>query len=288
MRARKLPDYDILDTPEDEPILLVGQPVALSGEIKLRNPGDRNVILRDTRLHGTPLIAGVEEKAGKAAPPGEPIQQAISTVVLRPGQSRRVPLNIALSAHTPPGEYRGEIEVAGRKRPVVYYITEMLEIDISPLRFVIENHPGATIAKQIVVSNLGNVPLNIGEFGPVTLDVEALDCIVGRMAVTQADQFETMDQFLVDQVRQTKRVNEEIGILRVRNASGAATVQPGEVRAFDLQIRIPDHLEKRYRYFGSVPIYTENLFFVIVPAPGEPVEPEPKPAPRSRRKKTSS
>src|SRR5205823_2812084 len=101
----------------------------------------------------------------------------ISTVVLRPGQSRRISLKLSLGAHTPPGEYRGEIEVAGRKRPVVYYVTEMLALEISPTTLVIENHPGATIAKQVIISNVGNVPLNIGEFGPVILDVERLDCI---------------------------------------------------------------------------------------------------------------
>src|SRR5215212_1117570 len=118
MRERKLPDYDILDTPEDEPIVLVGQPDALYGEVKLRNPGDRSVILRETRLHRPPLMTG-QVQTRETAPASEPFQQAISTVVLRPGQTQHVPLKISLSAHTPPGEYRGEIEVAGRKRPVV-------------------------------------------------------------------------------------------------------------------------------------------------------------------------
>jgi hypothetical protein len=286
MRERKLPDYDILDTPEDEPIVLVGQPDALYGEVKLRNPGDRSVILRETRLHGTPLMTG-QVRARKTAESSEPIQQAISTVVLRPGQTQHVPLNVSLSAHTPPGEYRGEIEVAGRKRPVIYHITEMLSLEISPTQLVIENHPGETFTKQMVISNTGNVPLNIGEFGPVILDVEFLECIVGRAAVAQADQFETMDRYYLEQVRQTKRVNEATGILRVRNTSGPTILEPGEVRSFDLQIRVPERLEKRFRYFGVVPIYTENLLFVLVPATGEAIVPKPEPAPRTRSKKSS-
>ena len=286
MRERKLPDYDILDSPEDEPIVLVGQPHALYGEVRLRNPGDQRVILRETRLHAPPLTGGLT-RAGKTAEPGEPIQQAISTVVLRPGQAQHVPLVVSLSARTPPGEYRGEIEVAGRKRPVVYYITERLALEISPPQLVIENHPGTTVTKQIVISNTGNVPLTIGDFGPVVLDIEFLDCIIGRAAVARSDQIETMDRFYVEQVRETKRVHEATGILRVRNTSGSTVVEPGEVRAFDLQIRVPERLEKRFRYFGIVPIYTENLLFVLVPAAGEAAPPKPQPTPRAKRGKTT-
>lgn len=283
MRERKLPDYDILDSPEDEPIVLVGQPHALYGEVRLRNPGDQRVILRETRLHAPPLMA----RTGKPAETSEPVQQAISTVVLRPGQAQHVPLVVSLNAHTPPGEYRGEIEVAGRKRPVVYYVTETLSLEISPPQFVIENHPGATVTKQVVISNTGNVPLTIGDFGPVVLDIEFLECIIGRAAVARADQIETMDRFYVEQVRETKRVHEATGILRVRNATGSTVLEPGEVRAFDLQIRVPERLEKRFRYFGVVPIYTENLLFIIVPAAGEVEPPKPKPTPRAKRSKTT-
>lgn len=284
MPEQKLSDYDLLDTPEDEPIVLIGQPDALCGEVKVRNPGDHSVILRETRLHKTPVIAPTQKRARKAAAPGEIIHHPISTVVLRPGQSQRIPLKLSLGDHTPPGVYEGEIEVAGRKRPVVYYVTEMLALDISPTSLVIENHPGATIVKQVIISNAGNVPLNIREFGPVVLDVERLDCIVGRAAVSKADQFETLDQYFVEQVRQTKRVNEDTGILRVRNASGPATLEPGEVRSFSLQVRVPERLEKRFRYFGTVPIYTENLVFVIVPVNGEPISQKPERASRTRIK----
>lgn len=283
MRERKLPDYDILDSPEDEPIVLVGQPQALYGEVRLRNPGDQRVILRETRLHAPPVMA----RTGKPTETGESIQQAISTVVLHPGQAHHIPLVVSLSAQTPPGEYRGEIEVAGRKRPVVYYITERLTLEISPPQLIIENYPGATVTKQIVISNTGNVPLTIGDFGPVVLDIEYLECIIGRAAVAQADQFETMDNYNLEQVRQTNRILEATGILRVRNTSGSSVLEPGDVRAFDLQIRVPERLEKRFRYFGAVPIYTENLIFVIVPAASEVIPPKPEPTPRAKRGKTT-
>jgi hypothetical protein len=296
---RKLPDYDILDSPESEPIVFYGQPDGLQGELSLRNPGEQNVVLRSARLHSEALMQIAATAKDKQAPLA--IEQAIRTVVLRPGQGQRMPVNIALNVHTPPGEYRGEIEVAGRTRPAIFYVTEMLALEVSPPRFVLENRPGERISKQVVISNVGNVPITIGEFGAITLDDELLQCITGRAAVAHADELETLDQYYVELLRQNKRVLESQGFLRVHNATGIVTIQPGEVRQIDLEIRIPEKLGKRSRYFGSVPIYTANLDFIVVPSAHgvtesepeeppkvEPQKPEPKPTTPRRSPKTKS
>jgi hypothetical protein len=289
---RKLPDYDILDSPEGEPIVFFGQPDGLQGEISLRNPGEQKVVLRSARLHSEALTQALTATTTKGKQAPIAIEQTISTVVLRPGQGQRMPVSIALNAHTPPGEYRGEIEVAGRTRPAVFYVTEMLALEVSPPRFVIENRPGERVSKQIIVSNIGNVPITIGEFGPITLDDELLQCITGRAAVAHADELETLDQYYVELLRQNKRVLESQGFLRVHNATGVVTIQPGEIRQIDLEIRVPEKLGKRSRYFGSIAIYTANVDFIVVPSahgvtePEEPLTeepPKPEPKPASRR-----
>jgi hypothetical protein len=276
MAKRERPQYDVLKLPEDEPIVLSGEPGDLRGAIEFYNPGEQKVILREARLHGAPTTRrSAAKKADKDVV--STLQQSIATTVLRPGQSRQMPLNVAIDRHTPPGEYRGEIEVNGHTRPVVYHVAESVALDIAPLDLIIENRPGQTITKQVFFTNEGNVPLSIGEIGAITLDQEYLDCITGRAAVTKADEIESMDQYYVELARENKRVLEETGFLRVRNKSGLTEVQPGETQTITLEIRVPEKLNKRSRYFGVAPFYLENLRFIVVPAP-EPTRKDDKPA----------
>jgi hypothetical protein len=122
----------------------------------------------------------------------------------------------------------------------------------------------------VVFSNLGNVPLSIGEIGAVVLDEEALNCRAGRAAVMNTgEKDQGLDEFLAEYVRQTKVALAQSGLLRVHNTAGPFTLAPGEVRAVDLEIRVPDKLEPRSRYQGAVPLYTSTLDIVLTPTPAE-------------------
>jgi hypothetical protein len=257
MREQRLPDYDVIDLPEDAAIVLVGQPDALQGELRVYNPGEEKLVLRDARVRSEPLrIAGRTTSA----------VHTLELIVLRPGQVRHIPMSIAISPHTPPGEYQGELEVAGRIRPIVLHVTEVVQLDISPPQLVIENRAGEKFTKSVVFTNKGNVSLTIGEIGPVVLDDELMECRVLRAAtINFDDQGKSVSDYLVDIIRQSKAGLEQAGLLRVHNTAGTIVLQPGEVRLVDLEIRVPDKLERHARYFGVAALYTSNLEFVIVP-----------------------
>src|SRR2546429_1561377 len=119
MREQKLFDFDIIDWPEHQPIILVGQPDALKGELRIHNPGKEKIVLRDARLRSEQLGTAVTGMTTSSV-------HMLPVIVLRPGDVRRIPLTIAVNPYTPPGEYRGEMEIAGRGRPVVLQITEVV------------------------------------------------------------------------------------------------------------------------------------------------------------------
>jgi hypothetical protein len=259
MQRSDKPDYDVLDHPEDEPIVLVGPPHALQGELRLHNPGDQKLVLRDARVRTEPARAA---KAGLKAPPDFSLRR----IVLRPGDLRRIPFNVALSPHTPPGEYHGQVEVGGRTREVVMHITEVVQLDISPSQLVIENYPGATIVKRVVFTNAGNVPLVLGDIGPVVLDETLLECRTGRAAIAAAgDRITGMDDYIAEVVRQTKVALEQTGLLRVHIPGGTLSLKPGDVHPTDVEIRVPDKVDPRARYLGVAAFYTSNLEFMLVP-----------------------
>jgi hypothetical protein len=263
MARRKSATVDCLDHPADEPLVLFGEPSQLEGELRLRNPTGEKLILRDVRVHSD-LLAGPHDKDTTG-------QQTLRRVILRPGLAKQVPLQLQVSPHTPPGEYRGAVEANGQRRELILHVTESLSLVLSPWQLVVENLPGERISKQVVFSNLGNVPVSIGQAWQVVLDEENLNCLTGRAAVAAVgDKVENMDQYMAELLHQTKKALERTGILRVRNTDGAFTLMPGEVRAVTLEIRVPEGLNKRSRYTGFVALYTSDLSFVVVPAPFRP------------------
>jgi hypothetical protein len=268
-----VPSPGLLDIPEEEPIVFAGQPEALEGELPLRNAGDGRVVLRAARLR-----AGLENERGDVLPG---MDQAIRPVVLRPGQARRVMVSLGIEPHTPPGEYRGEVELSGQVRPIVVHVTESMQLEISPVPVVVPNRPGETAKKRVVFRNGGNVPLVIGEIGGVPLDDELLECRSLRAALeVWGDEGGTVEGFLAESIRQARKVLQRAGVLRVHNPT-PLTLAPGEVRSVELEIRVPKDLDERTRYLGSAALYTSDLEFLVVPS-RERAGAEPQ---QSRRKR---
>jgi hypothetical protein len=254
-----IPDDDVIQHPRTEPIIVVGPPESLHGEVLLHNAGPEKLILRDVRVRGDAMTRRSVEAGG-------PSELALRRVVLRPGQLRRMPLELALSPSTPPGEYHAEVQVGGAVRQLVIHVTEVVRLEIEPDPVVIANVPGETITKRVVFSNRGNVALRIAEIGAVVLDEEFLNCRAGRAAVMNSgEKVEGLDDFLAEYIRQTKVALAQTGLLRVHNADGPFSLEAGEVRAVDLEFRVPDKLDQRSRYFGAVALYTSNLDIVITP-----------------------
>ena len=260
MRATEKTEHDVLDQPPDEPIVLVGGPDELQGELRLHNPGEQKLVLRDARVRGTAM------KGAKARGPAA-AEVALRRIVLRSGQSRSVPFKIPLSPQTPPGEYHGQVEVGGRTREVVMHVTEVVRLEVSPQQIVVENRPGETLTKGVVLTNAGNVPLTIGDIGPVVLDDVLFECRVNRAAIAAVgDKVTKLDDYVAELARQIKSFFEQTGPLRVQTMPRELTLQPGEVRPVEMKVRVPDGIDRRARYVGIAPLFNSNLEFLVVPS----------------------
>ena len=278
----KLPGYDLVDLSSATPIVLRGTPRHLVGRIPLQNRGEDVAVLR---------VATVRDPEGRLGPQGE-VSHRMATKVLRPNQTDAVRLRLRLDPTTPPGEYRTEVEVGGGVRPLVLQIAEVIDLDLSPSLLVVENRQGKAVEKSVSVTNRGNVPLVIGDIGAVVLDDERFECRTLRRAAAKLGSYDgevTVDSLVTEIARASREVLERSGALRVRNLTGTVTVAPGETVRIDLRIDVPSTLESHTRYVGTVPIYTEDLRFLVVPvrSPAEPSDAEPARAP-ARARKTAS
>jgi hypothetical protein len=287
MPRQKGPIPQTLEVPQGQRIVIAGQPENLRGSFYIHNTGTERVLLRSLPLstRDKALAATrIERKAEEFKP-----SVRIRPGMIRPGQTGPVSLSLSLDPYTPPGEYQAEVEVAGKLQSVVILVTEKVSLRVSPSELVIENLPGQKITKRVVFTNHGNIPLHIGEFGAIYLDDELLICRTLRAAAAAVDdELRPLEEYLATILLQGKHVAESSGILRVHNLTGDINLQPGETQPVDLEIRVPEGLDKRGRFRGVFALYTTSLSLVIVPSSG-PAAPEDS-APRTRRagKKGSS
>jgi hypothetical protein len=258
----RLPDYGVL-VENGRPLTLVGAPGQIRRELEFHNGGEQRAILRRAAF----ACPELEEVTGRH------VGVQMSTVVLHPGHTRRVPVRITVPDQAPPGRYEGELVVAGEALGVVLHVVENYDLHVAPAEVVLENAAGDRTVRQIVCTNRGNVPLWIGEIGAVVLDDELTTCRSLR-AVTAAwpdegGEHDAVDRFVDLYVKEGwKKVVEHSGVLRVHTSGGPREIAPGETELVDLEITLPDRLEPRTRYTAVAPLYTTHLTFRIVPVRG--------------------
>lgn len=254
------------------PVVLTGPPRSLRGRISVANTGGKRGVLRDAVLTGPVEVLG-----------GERVRQRLGTTVLRPDQEARVPISLSVDPHTAPGEYELELAVGEDVRTVVLRVVEDLRVAVRPGRLVLENRPGETVHKQVFVANGGNVPLTIGALSDAVLDDELFECrSLRRMLAGLTDEPEegelddervTVARLLTEYADASRHVLDRAGRLVVRNAAGTTVVAPGDEVAIPLEIDIPETLSQHTRYHGTIPIYTADLAFVVVPVRPEDGKP---------------
>jgi len=276
----------------DAPLVLAGPPRAIRGEFHLQNATAQKLSVRDAtfRSVATPATAAPADistrpttkvkaadvaKAARAADATKPDSAkamaaavlpdaglSLRRIVVRPGQSRPVPVALELDPRTPPGTYHAELTVNDQKRDVVMHVTEDVSLQIMPDEIVLDSVPGGKATKRVVFSNLGNVPIQVRAIGTVVLDEELVHCRALRGALADVgDTMKTLDEFAAALGKRYKKLYDTLA-LKVQNE--AVTLGPGETQAIDLTIALPDKLEPSSRYTGYAALSTGTLTFTVV------------------------
>ena len=247
-----------------EPLVLVGPPRQIRGELVVRNPTERKIIVRQPVLKAAaPATGRAKAAAAKAGIAALPEIVALRRIKVRAGQSRPVPLSLTLDPRTPPGTYQAELDVAGEQRSVVVHVTDDVALALSPDEIVLPGRAGEKFETRVVFTHEGNVPVQVKAIGAVVLEDDAAHCRALRGALQDVgDTMKNLDDFAVALGRRYKAIYDTIA-LRVQNDE--VTVAPGETRPIDLTITLPEKLDKRARYNGTAAISTSTLTFKVVP-----------------------
>ncbi len=265
----------LLATAEDRPIIVAGRPRALRTGLAFANSGAASVVVR-----------GAEVRLNRGTDAAAPAVHASLVAVLKPGRETSAVLRFSVNPQTPPGNYRGVIDVAGATRPFELTIVEDLRVAIEPSPVILDRSTGSRLRKTVTFRNEGNVPLHIDVPSPVPIGAE-----LPLAAAAQAKVFASgnVGQGIIElfgklfQSGQEFSV-EEIGEMSLRLIEGGFDLAPGEARSVEVECILPDELIPQRRYHARAPVYDRDLAFVVVTASGGGAQPHNERGSNTRRK----
>lgn len=223
-----------------EMVTLAGTPRALRGSIKISNAGTESLVVTGATARGENL----------------PSATAAIGAIVPPGQTQEIFVSLSLPPGTPPGEYAGEIEVAGETRPLTLHVVETSRLRVTPGQIVVDARDGSEVVKRVILSNEGNVAQRIGSLSDIVLEEErvlrqtirAVLSAVGASTVVVADD---------------SKARQDSPTLRVESKSGDVTLAPGEIRPLELTVHVPDGLEPNVGYRGRAALGASSLEFIV-------------------------
>ena len=193
---------------------------------------------------------------------GEPSLHRAYVRPFGPGVSE---IRLKLPHDTPAGTYRGEASLGGVTHAVVLQVTPSIRTRVNPRQSPVAVEPGGRAEFAIVVSNNGNVAVDLPKARLFDLDdEEGQERALGKSLRAGLGQGESR----VDRFFEELRVSHG-GEARVILVEGAGALAPGESRAVRCQVEVPMTAQPGRSYVGGWEIgYASHLLVVTVTTPG--------------------
>ena len=156
-------------------------------------------------------------------------------------------LRIKLPVSTPPGAYKGTVQVGDNEVPIVVDVEPRPRLRLFPRSFKASVTPGSVLNANFTVVNTGN--------STVDVEKEYRFCVFERGGIERAFYVAlATDQTTSD--RRIERLVNELslshgGRVRLEIESGDGGLAPGEVRDLRVALRLADRLRAGQTYFGT-------------------------------------
>jgi hypothetical protein len=211
------------------------------------------------RFRGTPraLAAIVERErdaAGVHAVRFDAAAKVIESVAVSAAADPIVRLH--LPSNTPPGTYRGRIEIRGQEESVEIVVEPEILLRLFPEQLVFEAAPGDRVPFELTLVNAGNVPVEIRDvyaFG--IFDIAGPERAIGKMVGEAKNGQRRVDVF-ADAI-----ADEHGGLVRVKIDSGSGEARPDTSTQLTVTIHVPDRVRPGHTYWGTWPMH--NLKYYV-------------------------
>lgn len=156
-------------------------------------------------------------------------------------------LRIKLPLSTPPGAYKGSVQVGDNEVPIVVDVEARPRLRLFPRSLKASVTSGAVLNANFTVLNTGN--------SPVVIEKEYRFCVFERGGIDRA----FFVALATDQATSDRRIDRLVnelavshgGRVRLEIESGAGEIAPGEARDLRLVLRLSDRLRAGQTYSGA-------------------------------------
>lgn len=221
----------------DQLVLLAGPPWKLRAVAPLDTAGERVAVLK-------------LELAG---------EHALHRATIRPFGPGTSEIRLKLPRDTPPGTYRGEASLGGEAHAVVVQVTPVVRTRVTPRQTALVVEPGGRAEFEILVSNNGNVAVDVPKAATFDLDDEAgQDRALGRTLRAGLGHGESRIERFFEELRVSHG-----GEARVLLVEGAGALEPGESRTLRCQVEVPLTLQPGRAYAGGWEVGSASHLLVV-------------------------
>ncbi len=179
----------------------------------------------------------------------------LSVRKLRSAGTRISTLSFRLPRSTPPGLYKGNIELGEERIPVVIDVESRTSLRFLRSRIVCREKPGARITAELTLLNRGNVE--------VTVPREDTFCVFANDGIARA-MYRGLVEEEGDGKQRLDRIMDELakahgGLVRVTVIEGSGPLAPEEVRELTVELHFSHRLVAGHTYRGTWPVSAASL-----------------------------
>lgn len=181
-----------------------------------------------------------------------------------PGAEAQVPVRMAVDPQTPPGTYEATFDVAGSEQRAQIEVLPVERLTLSPRAIEIVAAPGEAVRVDLVITNAGNVPVELDTLGMLVLQEEEQVCLSLQRALgevkkkREGQSYEVFLNALADSLAERKT---DFG--KVRLAEGAITLKAGDSWFGPVAIHCPRDMVTGRQYRALLKARSASLFVKI-------------------------
>ena len=210
------------------------------------------------RLRFAPLVS-------TTMPIGKAVPRALVFGSMPPPEAEgRVMVRFATAQTTPPGHYEAVFDVGGEQQVADIEVLPVEQLGIAPRSIAVAGSSGAVVHEEIILTNLGNVTIDIDLLGVLVLQEEEQVCLSLQRAlgkVKASSEGEPHKVFL--DALTLSLAERKTEFARVRIADGAIKLPPGDSRHVRIAIDLPKDMTAGRSYRALLKAYGAQLFVTI-------------------------
>ncbi len=166
------------------------------------------------------------------------------------GPRRRGRLRLRLRPETPPGEYTASVSHGELQQQILVTVHARVLATVQPHVLLWSGLPGTRARVEIVLTNAGNVPLEVPESCVTGIfDDKGIEAAFASTYRQETDDLNQLAGHLLSKLRESHG-----GLFKVHIAGGARNLAPGELCNLTLQTTLASKLLPGHSYHGLLPL----------------------------------